>query len=84
MVSGLSYVYSWPDGSDPRDFSAVQFSNAQPIEVTGLVPEPGAIALVFAGIALLGALHRLARGITVAPKESPVCPRIADNFSPPL
>jgi hypothetical protein len=53
MVSGSSYLYAWPDGSDPSDFSAVQFSNAQAIEVTGLVPEPGAAALVFAGFALL-------------------------------
>ena len=84
MISGLSYLFAWPDGSDPQDFSAVQFSNPQTIEVTGEAPEPGDDGLVFAGLALLIALHRVARGITVARKESPVCPRIADNFSPPL
>jgi hypothetical protein len=84
MISGSSYLYSWPDGSDPHDFGAVHFSNAQAIEVTGLVPEPCAAGLMFAGVALLVALHRQARGITVAPKESSVCPRIVDNFSPPL
>jgi hypothetical protein len=80
MISGSSYLFSWPDGSDPHDFSAVQFSNAQTIEVTATAPEPGATALAFAGVAFLVILHRLARGITVAPKESSVCPRIADNF----
>jgi hypothetical protein len=80
IISGSSYLYAWPDGSDPHDFSAVQFSNAQAIEVTGLVPEPGDAALIFAGVVFLFVLHRLARGITVAPKESSVCPRIADNF----
>jgi hypothetical protein len=80
MISGSSYLYSWPDGSNPQDFSAVQFSNAQAIEVTALVPEPSGATLVLAGVVFLCALHRRARGITVAPKESSACPRIADNF----
>jgi hypothetical protein len=80
MISGSSYLYSWPDGSNPQDFSAVQFSNAQTIEVTALVPEPGGAALVLAGVVFLFALHRRARGITVTPKESSVCLRIAGNF----
>jgi hypothetical protein len=58
MISGSSYLYSWPDGSDPHDFGAVQFSNAQTIEVMGLVPEPGGAALAIAGMAFLFAVKQ--------------------------
>jgi hypothetical protein len=65
LVSGSSYLYAWPDGSNPNDFNAVKFSNAQTIQVTTVVPEPGPAALVF--LAMLGgacfSLRRLDRNL---------------------
>ena len=60
-IVALSYLYSWPDGSDPHDFNAVVFSNPQPINVTVVTPEPNTLWCVFALTALMGRRCVIAR-----------------------
>jgi len=51
-INATSYLYAWPDGSNPQDFNDVIFSNGQTIQVT-IAPEPRALWLGVAGLALL-------------------------------
>jgi hypothetical protein len=59
-VDADSYLYGWPDGSDPQDFNAVQFSNPVHIVVT-TTPEPATGGLLFLGITALLGFRRFAR-----------------------
>jgi hypothetical protein len=61
-VNALSYLYAWPDGSDPHDFNAVEFSNPQAIAITTVTPEPRSAELFLLGAALLACSYGKTRG----------------------